>query len=115
MIKEYNIDDEVYLLDLTSYQLVLVVSPCAEQQQPMSLTRRLRRRRCPHEVGYTVQQADSLIFKTYITTRSTRCRAMMKMWKLSNTDDCDCRERQTMSHLMTCGDAPNWTWTSILL
>ena len=36
MKKEYNIDDEVYLLDLTSYH------PCAEQQQPMSLTRRLR-------------------------------------------------------------------------
>ena len=36
-----------------------------------------------------------------------RCRAMMKMWKLSHTDVCDCGERQTMSHLMTCGDAPN--------
>ena len=35
-----------------------------------------------------------------------RCRAMMKMWKLSHTDVCDCGERQTMSHLMTCGDAP---------
>ena len=38
-----------------------------------------------------------------------RCRAMMKMWKLSHTDVCDCGERQTMSHLMTCGDAPNCT------
>ena len=41
-----------------------------------------------------------------------RCRAMMKMWKLSHTDVCDCGERQTMSHLMTCaGYAPNCTWT----
>ena len=31
-----------------------------------------------------------------------RCRAIMKMWKLSHTDVCDCGERQTMSHLMTC-------------
>ena len=42
-----------------------------------------------------------------------RCRAMMKMWKLSHTDVCDCGERQTMSHLMTCGDAPNCTWTDL--
>ena len=41
------------------------------------------------------------------------CRAMMKMWKLSHTDVCDCGERQTMSHLMTCGDAPNCTWTDL--
>ena len=44
-----------------------------------------------------------------------RCRAMMKMWKLSHTDVCDCGERQTMSHLMTCGDAPNCTWTDLAL
>ena len=42
-----------------------------------------------------------------------RCRAMMKMWKVSHTDVCDCAERQTMSHLMTCGDAPNCTWTDL--
>ena len=42
-----------------------------------------------------------------------RCRAIMKMWKLSHTDVCDCGERQTMSHLMTCGDAPNCTWTDL--
>ena len=41
------------------------------------------------------------------------CRAMMKMWKLSHTDVCDCGERQTMSHLMTCDDAPNCTWTGL--
>ena len=35
------------------------------------------------------------------------------MWKLSHTDVCDCGERQTMSHLMTCGDAPNCTWTDL--
>ena len=40
-----------------------------------------------------------------------RCRAMMNMWKLSNTDVCDCGERHTMSHLMTCDDAPNCKWT----
>ena len=37
-----------------------------------------------------------------------RCRAMMKMWKLSHADVCDCGERQTMSHLMTC-----CTWTDL--
>ena len=42
-----------------------------------------------------------------------RCRSMMKMWKLSHTDVCDCGERQTMSHLMACGDAPNCTWTDL--
>ena len=26
---------------------------------------------------------------------------------------CDCGERQTMSHLMTCGDAPNCRWTDL--
>ena len=31
-----------------------------------------------------------------------RCRAMMKTRKLSHTDVCDCGERQTVSHLMTC-------------
>ena len=46
-----------------------------------------------------------------------RCLAMMKMWKLSNTDACDCMERQTrpMSHLMTCGDATNCTWTDLAM
>ena len=43
----------------------------------------------------------------------TRCRAMMKMWKLFNTDVCDYGERQNMSHLMTCGDASNCTWTEL--
>ena len=38
---------------------------------------------------------------------------MMTMWKLSHTDECDCGERQTMSHLMTCVDAPNCTWTDL--
>ena len=42
-----------------------------------------------------------------------RYRAMMKMWKLSHTDVCDCGERQTMFHLMTCVDAPNCTWTDL--
>ena len=42
-----------------------------------------------------------------------RCRAMMKMRKLSHTDVCDCGERETMSHLMTCGDVPNCTWTDL--
>ena len=47
-----------------------------------------------------------------LTVQKGRCRAMMKMWKLSHTDGCDCVERQTMSHLMTCGDAPKNTWQS---
>ena len=42
-----------------------------------------------------------------------RCRTMMKMWRLSHTDVCDCGERQTMSHLMTCVDAPNCTWADL--
>ena len=41
--------------------------------------------------------------------------AVMKMWKLSHADVCDCWERQTMSHLMTCGDAPNCTWTDLAI
>ena len=36
-----------------------------------------------------------------VRVQKGRCRAMMKMWKLSHTDVCDCGERQTMSHLMT--------------
>ena len=44
-----------------------------------------------------------------------RCWAMMKTWKLSYTDVCDCVERQTMSHLMTCVDAPNCTWTYLAM
>ena len=40
---------------------------------------------------------------------------MMKMWKLSHTDVCDCGERHTMSHRMTCGDAPNCTWTDLAM
>ena len=48
-----------------------------------------------------------------LRVQKVRCRAMMKMWKLSHTDVCDCGERQTMSHLMTCVDAPNCTWTDL--
>ena len=44
-----------------------------------------------------------------------RCRATMKMWKLSHTDVCGCGERQTMSHLMTCVDALNCTWTDLAM
>ena len=40
---------------------------------------------------------------------------MMKMWQLSHTDVCDCGEKQTMSHLMTFGDAPNYTWTDLAI
>ena len=39
----------------------------------------------------------------------------MKRWKLSHTDVCDCGERQTMSHLMICVDAPNCTWTDLAM
>ena len=28
-------------------------------------------------------------------------------------DVCDCGKRQTMSHLITCGDAPNGMWTDL--
>ena len=35
-----------------------------------------------------------------------RCWAIMKTWHLSHTDVCDCGERHTMYHLMTCDDAP---------
>ena len=44
-----------------------------------------------------------------------RFRAMMNMWKLSHTDVCDCGERHTMSHLMTCDDAPNCKWTDLAI
>ena len=40
---------------------------------------------------------------------------MMKMWKLTHTDVCDCGERQTMYHLMTCVDAPNCTWADLAI
>ena len=49
----------------------------------------------------------------WLRVQKGRCRAMMKMWKLSHTDVCDCGERQTMSHLMTCDHAPNCTWTGL--
>ena len=38
---------------------------------------------------------------------------MMKMWKLSHTGVSDYGERQTMSHLMTFGDAPNCMWADL--
>ena len=38
-----------------------------------------------------------------------------KMRKLSHTDVCDCGERLTMSHLMTCVDAPDCTWTDMAM
>ena len=44
-----------------------------------------------------------------------RCRVMMKMWKLSHTDVCECEERQSMYHLMTCGDAHNFMWTDLAI
>ena len=37
----------------------------------------------------------------------------MKMWKLSHTDVCDCDEIQTVSHRITCVDAPNCKWTEL--
>ena len=40
---------------------------------------------------------------------------MMKTWQLSHADVCDCGERQTMHHIMTCGDAPNCTWTDLAM
>ena len=40
---------------------------------------------------------------------------MMKMRKLSHADVCDCGERQTMSHLMICGDAPDSTWEDLAI
>ena len=36
-------------------------------------------------------------------------------WKISHTDACDCRERHTMYHLNTCGDAPNCTLTDLAI
>ena len=44
-----------------------------------------------------------------------RCWAVMKMWKLCHTDVFECGERQTMSHLTTCGDAPNSTWEDLAI
>ena len=35
--------------------------------------------------------------------------------KISDTDVCDREERETMSHLMTGGDAPNCTWTDLAI
>ena len=55
---------------------------------------------CPEEFQWTVKVESSP-------------ETSLKMWKLSHTDVCDCGERQTMSHLMTCGDAPNCTWTDL--
>ena len=71
--------------------------------------------------GVTEGSSQMNIWPAWSTWRSLnrlrvqkgRCQAMMKMWKLSHTDVCDCGERQTMSHLMTCGDAPNCTWTDL--
>ena len=40
---------------------------------------------------------------------------MMEMWKLSYIDVCDCVERQTMYHLMTCADAPTCTWAHLAI
>ena len=51
----------------------------------------------------------------WLRMQKGRCWAMMKMWQLSHTDVCDCGERQTMSHLMICGDAPNCTWTELAM
>ena len=39
----------------------------------------------------------------------------MKMWKLSHTDVCDYGERQNMSNLTTCVDAPNCTWADLAI
>ena len=50
-----------------------------------------------------------------LRVQKERCRAMVKMWKLSHTDVCDCGERQTMSQLMTCVDAPNSTWADLAI
>ena len=33
----------------------------------------------------------------------------------TDLDVCDCWERQTMYHVMTCGDAPNCTWTDMAI
>ena len=44
-----------------------------------------------------------------LRVRQGRCRAMMNIWKLFQTYVCDCKERQTMSHIMTCDDTPNCT------
>ena len=35
-------------------------------------------------------------------THTHAAKLVVRMWKLSHTDACDCGERQTMSHLMTC-------------
>ena len=61
--------------------------------------------------------AITTIFNNVIVPRVQKgcCRAMMKMWKLSRTDVCDCEERQTMSHLMTCVDAPNCPWADLAI
>ena len=58
---------------------------------------------------------DRGILPNEMMVQKARCRAMMKMWKLSHTDVRDCGERQTMSHLMTCVDAPNCTWTDLAI
>ena len=36
-------------------------------------------------------------------------------WKCGSSPICDCGERQTVSHLMTCVDAPNYTWTDLAM
>ena len=39
----------------------------------------------------------------------------MNMWKLSHSYVSDCGERQTMSHIMTCGDASNCRWQDLAM
>ena len=38
-----------------------------------------------------------------------------KILSASESDVCDCGERQTISHLMTCGDALNCTWAELAI
>ena len=41
-----------------------------------------------------------------LRVEKARCRARVKMWKLSHTDVGDCGERHNMYLLVTGGDAP---------
>ena len=58
------------------------------------------------QLSTEMHRSGDAIHLIYCHVQKGRRLAVMKTWKLSHTDGCDCGERQTMSHLMTCVDGP---------
>ena len=58
------------------------------------------------QLSTEMHRSGDAIHLMYCHVQKGRRLAVMKTWKLSHTDGCDCGERQTMSHLMTCVDGP---------